>query len=65
MCKYLGILDSHDKRKLSNGKFWKIWKEISPIELCCFFIDILTFKLDKLYLGVGILTGKLSGPGGW
>ena len=53
--KYLGILDSHDKRKLSNGQLWKIWKETALLELCSFFIDILAFELGKLCSEVGIL----------
>ena len=51
----LGILDSHDERKLSNRQLWKIWKETALIELCSFLIDILAFEPDKLCLGVGIL----------
>ena len=49
--KYLEILDSHDKRKLSNGQLWKIWKETAIIQLCSFFIDILAFELGKLCPG--------------
>ena len=44
------ILYSYDKRKLSNGQLWKIWKEIMFL-----FIGILAFKLGKLWPGVGIL----------
>ena len=29
------------------------------------FIDLLAFELGKLCPGVGILTEKISGPGGW
>ena len=49
------ILYSDDKRKLSNGQLWKIWKETALIELCSFFFDILAFELVKLCPGVGIL----------
>ena len=52
---YLGILDSHDKRKLSNGQLWKFWKETAVIELCSLSIDILAFELGKLCPGVRIL----------
>ena len=51
----LRILYSHDKRKLSNGQLWKIWKETALIEICSFFIDILAFELSKLCPEVGIL----------
>ena len=51
----LQILYSHDKRKLSNGQSWKIWKETALIELWSYFIDILAFELGKLCPGVGIL----------
>ena len=53
--KDLRILYSYDKRKLSNGQLWKIWKETALIELCSFFIDILAFELVKLCPEVGIL----------
>ena len=53
--KDLQILCSHEKRKLSNGQLWKIWKETAFIKLCSFFIDLLEFELGKLCSGVGIL----------
>ena len=70
----MGVLDSREKRKLSNGQLWKIWKETAFIKLCSFFIDLLEFELGKLCPGVGIfasffdpgagiLTEKISGPG--
>ena len=49
------ILYSHDKRKLSNGQLWTIWKETALMELCSFFFDILKFEPAKLCPGVGIL----------
>ena len=51
----LGILDSHDERKLSNRQSWKIWKETALIELCSFLIDILGIICLVRMLGVGIL----------
>ena len=55
MCKDFEILYCHDKRKLSNGQSWKIWKETALIELWSYFIDILPFELGKLCPGVGTL----------
>ena len=61
--KDLRILYSHDKRKLSNGQLWKIWKETALIELWSYFIDILAFEPGKLCPGVGILF-RFFRPGG-
>ena len=61
--KDLRILYSHEKRKLSNGQLWKIWKETAFIELCSFFIDILAFEQGKLCPGVGIFVSFFR-PGG-
>ena len=52
--KDLRIFYSHEKRKLSDGQLWEIWKETAFIELCSFFIDLLAFKLGKLCPGVRI-----------
>ena len=54
MYKDLRILYSHEKRKLSDGQLWKIWKETAFIKLCSIFIDLLAFELGKLCPGVGI-----------
>ena len=59
----LRILYSHEKRKLSNGQLWKIWKETAFIELCAFFIDLLAFEPVKLCPGMGIFVSFLR-PGG-
>ena len=61
--KDLQILYSHEKRKLSNGQLWKIWKETAFIELCSFFIDLLAFELGKLCPGVGIFVSFFSTRG--
>ena len=44
-----------DKRKLSNGQLWEIWKETALIELWSYFIDILEFEPGKLCPGVVML----------
>ena len=49
----LQILYSHDKRKLSNGQSWKIWKETALTELWSYFINILAFERGKLCPGWG------------
>ena len=46
--KDLRILYSHDKRKLSNGQLWKIWKETALIELWSYFIDVLAFRTRQI-----------------
>ena len=51
--KDLRILYSHEKRKLSNGQLWTIWKGTAFIELYSFFIDLLAFEQGKLCPGVG------------
>ena len=56
------ILYSDEKRKLSNGQLWKIWKETAFIKLCAFFIDLLAFELGKLCPGVGIFASFFN-PG--
>ena len=56
-------LYSHEKRNLSNGQLWKIWKETVFIELCSFFIDLLALEQDKLCPGVGIFVSFFP-PGG-
>ena len=61
--KDLRILYSHQKRKLSNGQLWEIWKETAFIELCSFFIDLLAFEVGKLCPGVGIFVSFFR-PGG-
>ena len=40
--------------ELGKSQLWKIWKETTFIELCSFFIDLLTFELGKLCPGVEI-----------
>ena len=44
-------------------KLWKIWKETAFVEICSFFIDLLTFELGNLCLGVGIFVSFFR-PGG-
>ena len=61
--KDLKILYSHEKRKLSNGQLWKIWKKTTFIELCFFFLDLLAFELGKFCPGVGTFVLFLR-PGG-
>ena len=57
------ILYSHEKRKLSNGQIWKIWKETAFIELRSSFIDLLAFEVGKSCPGVGIFA-SFCRPGG-